>query len=77
MKIQKFSKECWEAMGVPKEREKEMGKKEGRGEPGRKEEEARGRVAEKGGTLGMNSVKNSASSPVNEHLYCEAWGKEM
>lgn len=36
MKIQKFSKECWEAMGVPKEREKETGKKEGRGEPGRK-----------------------------------------
>lgn len=36
MKIQKFSKECWEAMGVLKEREKKKGGKQGRGEPGRK-----------------------------------------
>lgn len=62
--------------GTERKREGD-GKKGGKRRARQKEEEARGRVAEKGGTLGMNSVKNSASSPVNEHLYCEAWGKEM
>lgn len=64
-------------MGVLKEREKETGKKGGTRRARQKEEEDKGRVVEKGGTPEMNSVKNSASSPVNERLYYEGWGKEI
>lgn len=56
--------------GTERKGEKEGGKA-GKRRAREKEEEDKGRVVEKGGSLEMNS------RPVNEHLYYEGWGKEM